>query len=211
MVTTHQAAEILQMVSISGSHLNLPNVQLYGDQLWLAGARCWYRNGGPENNAELYNLEGKLQRSGCLGDGIEWIRQTPSGNLWVGYFDEGVGGNNGWGDGYDGHKYVEPLGSNGIVLWDDNFNKLYEPQCQRTIWDAYAGTLSDDDLWASTYIEFPIHRFNYHVSDDGLVSSSSAEWSTSDSGVRALITDQRFVATIGEYGESLCLSTLAPG
>ena len=192
-VTVYEGSQIANAIELPELQLNFPSVQLSNDELWVIGGRCRYHN-GPEDNAELYNLDGKLVRKGCLGDCINWVRQTPAGNLWVGYGDEGVFGNKGWGLQPGGGGYIEPLGANGIVLWDNNFTKIYEPDCGGDICDAYAGTLVGEDLWASTYVDFPIRHFT---------TNSSVAFPTSDSGVRALITNQQLVATIGEYGYPL--------
>ncbi len=58
----------------------------------------WRPEGG-QYNAFLYAGDGVLERSACVGDGVEWAQTTRLGNVWVSYFDEGIFGNLGWGNG----------------------------------------------------------------------------------------------------------------
>lgn len=46
-----------------------------------------------------------------LGDGIGHVLATSTGQVWVGYFDEGIYGNYGWGR----TDSEEPVGAYGIV------------------------------------------------------------------------------------------------
>jgi hypothetical protein len=43
-------------------------------------------------NAEVWTADGDLQHQGPLGDAIEEVLTTPAGAVWVGYFDEALGG-----------------------------------------------------------------------------------------------------------------------
>jgi hypothetical protein len=43
-------------------------------------------------NAEVWTTGGVLKHRGHLGDAIEELLTTPSGKVWVGYFDEAMGG-----------------------------------------------------------------------------------------------------------------------
>ncbi|MEU4770401.1 hypothetical protein AB0H12_45120 [Actinosynnema sp. NPDC023794] len=43
-------------------------------------------------NAEVWTGSGELEHSGYLGDAIEELLTTPAGKVWVGYFDEAMGG-----------------------------------------------------------------------------------------------------------------------
>jgi hypothetical protein len=44
------------------------------------------------DNAEVWAGSGHRERAGLIGDAIEHLLATPSGAIWVGYFDEGVYG-----------------------------------------------------------------------------------------------------------------------
>jgi hypothetical protein len=90
---------LMTTVSITGQSLAHPHVQPLPDGgVLLVGARCRWRDGAAESNAATYDAEGELLREGVLGDGIEDVQTTPSGEIWVSYFDEGVYGNRGWGE-----------------------------------------------------------------------------------------------------------------
>jgi hypothetical protein len=89
-VTSHVGdKEILTAVDIE-SDLRVWFVQpLPAGQLLLAAARS---RRGSIPNAEVWTDSGKLVCAGDLGDAIEELLTTPSGKVWVGYFDEAMGG-----------------------------------------------------------------------------------------------------------------------
>ena len=121
-------------------------------QLLLACARCRYH--GPNQydlNGRVFDSQGLLVREILLGDGIERIQTTASGQIWVSYFDEGVIGNYGW---------HEPVGAHGLVCFDGSGQKLYEfdaPDSLGPIIDCYAmNVIDDDDVWLCYYTDFPL-------------------------------------------------------
>ncbi|MFS0687997.1 hypothetical protein AB1K89_01950 [Sporosarcina sp. 179-K 8C2 HS] len=82
----------------------------------LVGARSYYHD--PQNieeNARVYDNNGQLIRSFCLGDGIKHVYVDGNQKIWTGYFDEGVHGNYGW---------KEPIGSSGLVGWNASGQKI---------------------------------------------------------------------------------------
>ncbi|WP_143118528.1 SseB family protein [Actinomadura madurae] len=97
--------------------LAVPLVQvLSGDRVLVVGARCRHRGGeGPEHNAAIYDKQGHLRATGTLGDGIERIRTDVGDGIWVGYGDEGIYGNFGWG----GPEGPEPIGQRGLARFTD--------------------------------------------------------------------------------------------
>lgn len=188
LVATEQIGpDIVKRALLTGVDVAIPKIQIMPDGIWLIGTRAYYHDDGPELNGTFWSNDGQLARSGCFGDGISKVRARPDGDLWIGYFDEGVFGNYGWGvpDG------PTPLGAHGVVLWDGGtFTKKWEPEGYGDLCDVYAATLVGDDLWTSTYVDFPISRF------DG---KTQIEFPTSDSGTRALIVGGDIAATFGEY------------
>ena len=58
--------------------------------------RCRWRRDGPDRNAVLYDADGQVVSEHVLGDGIGHVLATSTGQVWVGYFDEGIYGNYGW-------------------------------------------------------------------------------------------------------------------
>jgi hypothetical protein len=76
-----------------------PMVQtLPGDEFLVVASRCQrFKDGTHEMNARVYHADGSIKREFCLGDGIEHVQVDSEGHIWVGYFDEGIFGNCGWG------------------------------------------------------------------------------------------------------------------
>jgi hypothetical protein len=183
VVAAYRTNEPHLVVPVRGLRLRPSSAQVIPDGILLVGSRCRFHNGAPELNAEVRDLTGQLLRQGCVGDGVEFVRATPSGDFWVGYFDEGVLGNLGWG----GADEPIPLGAAGVVRWSsDDFTKVWEPQ--PTVIDAYVGTLVGDDLWASTYTRFPMRVYS---------AGTERVIPTTGEPTRALITDRSTVVTFG--------------
>jgi len=179
VVATQQWGNAVNVIGTIQLTVAYPSLQLIPDGLLVVGSRCDYLPGAPEHNAAVFDFDGGLIRTGCLGDGIEIIRSTADGRVWAGYFDEGIFGNNGW---------IKPLGAAGVVLWStDTFEKVWEPISVQ-ITSTYAATLVGDDLWTSTYGGFPISH---------LSPASEHSYPTTDSFPKALITDGTLAATFG--------------
>jgi hypothetical protein len=49
----------------------------------------------PDRNAVLYDADGQVLSEHVLGDGIAHLLTTSTGQVWAGYFDEGIYGNYG--------------------------------------------------------------------------------------------------------------------
>lgn len=177
-----------------------PLVQpLPGGEFLVVGGRCAWRPDGPERNALIVDSDGRIQRTGTLGDGIEHMLVDDNGEIWVGYFDEGIFGNFGW-----GNPGPEPLGSPGIVRWSLQFEKVWEYQAVDDYWlaDCYALNVGSDRIWACPYTDFPILEI---VSDRATVRAT-----TDVSGPRGLLVAGENVALMGDYkyGGSLLLGNL---
>jgi hypothetical protein len=161
-------------------------------QILVVGARCGYsRETGAERNAALYDATGALIRTGTLGDGIKAVRCTENGDIWVGYFDEGVFGNNGWGFG-DG---PEPIGSSGLVRFDTSLKKVWECTLASLGWnpisDCYALELDGSDVWICYYTDFNIARIR---------DSEVSVWiNETVRGVRSLVASDDYLGLIGGY------------
>lgn len=97
--------------------LAVPYAQpLSGGRVLVVGARCAYRGEeGPERNAEVHDSGGRLLASGTLGDGISYVRTDPGDGIWVGYHEEGIYGNFGWGE----PQGPRPIGAHGVVRFTD--------------------------------------------------------------------------------------------
>ncbi len=99
----------VERVTIRNEALVLQHVQPTPDGLLAVAGRSHWRPEGPEANAVVYDRDGRELRRFLLGDGINDVRTTPDGTIWVSYFDEGVFGNFGW-----GHPGPEPIGAPGL-------------------------------------------------------------------------------------------------
>ena len=97
-ITVH-APELAAVTRVQELALALAHITVQpmpGDRFLVAGARCRWRRDGPDRNAVLYDADGQVVSEHVLGDGIEHVLATSTGQVWVGYFDEGIYGNYGW-------------------------------------------------------------------------------------------------------------------
>lgn len=156
----------------------------------VARSRCAWTPQGPEKNAAVVDQTGRVIKRGTLGDGIAHLQVDRYGRIWVGYFDEGIAGNLGWG--FDG---PEPLGSSGLVRWSLSFDKEWEfPAGTGTvIMDCYALNVSDDGIAAYVYDDFSLIR----VRDD-VMSIHPAEGAD---GATSIIFSGDTASVIGSYSE----------
>jgi hypothetical protein len=174
----------------SGAH---PIVDQMADGRWLvAGSRAQE----DEKNGRIHAVDGRLEHTMILGDGIENLMCSADGTVWVGYFDEGVFG----GQKKDGSW---PVSSGGIVQFDAVGRPLWsfneQVREQYSIADAYAMTLSGTDLWACFYTDFPIARIS---------GGKPVFWSNRVSGAKAIAVRDDIVMLGGGYGEDANRITL---
>jgi hypothetical protein len=159
-VTMYQP-EPVATVAVEDLTLAYPRVQpLPGGRVLVVGVRCRWRPDGPERNAVVYDADGQVVVERTLGDGIEHVMATADGHVWVGYFDEGVYGNFGWGG-----PGPTPLGAAGLV----RFSPELEPDWSfpshvdhpwAAIDDCYAVNVDGDTVWACYYSDFPLVRIH---------------------------------------------------
>jgi hypothetical protein len=159
----------------------------------LAGARCAWYPAGPERNAIIFGSDGNILAEHTLGDGIEHVQTTGDGQVWVGYFDEGVYGNYGWGD----TNSPPPIGAAGLLRFSPDLQidwafPRYDDASWDPIDDCYALNVTGDDVWVCYHSGFPVVRVR-----GGRLTS----WTNSlASGVRALGVSDTHVALCGGYG-----------
>jgi hypothetical protein len=166
-----------------------PMVQpLPGDRVLLVGARCRWRPEGPERNAFVLDPTGEVEAEATFGDGISEVLTTPTGDAWVGYTDEGIYGNYGWGT-----PRVEPIGSCGIARWSADLQPMWRYPGNPTMGpvdDCYALAVDGEVAWACYYSNFPIVRI-----DAGAIEG----WQNEITGVDCLVTDGSRAALIGGF------------
>ncbi|GAA1023034.1 hypothetical protein Aple_096240 [Acrocarpospora pleiomorpha] len=183
---------LVMTVSIAEQSLAHTYVQpLPGGDVLLVGARCRLRDGVAESNAAKYTADGELVREGILGDGIEDVQTTPSGEIWVSYFDEGVFGNFGWG----APGGLDPIGHPGLIRFTPDFGIAWRyPYKSKfgVITDCYALNVTGEEAWACYYTDFPIVRVQ---------AGTITGWTNEVNGAHALVVADGRAALIGGYGE----------
>ena len=205
---TVQHAEFRFAVPIAELTLAHPSVQvLPGERVLLVAARCRWRPDGPERNAIVYDTDGRVVTEQTLGDGIEHVQATHRGEVWVGYFDEGVYGNYGWG--HDGAP--APLGAPGLVRFSPELEPAWRyPSHVDNPWgaidDCYALNLAGDTAWTCYYSDFSLVRIQH-----GRLTG----WrNTVSHGAKAFAVSDTQVALFGGYGpdrDRLVLADLGNG
>lgn len=132
-------SEIIDLESIP---INASMIRPIEDGLMVVGYRSFYNhelNKG-EDNAYVFTPQGKLKYSMCLGDGISKLI-TYQDRIIVGYMDEGIFGNYGWGDSEEN----TPLGQAGIVVYSSLGEKIWEEPGEVDIVDVYDLSYGEND------------------------------------------------------------------
>jgi hypothetical protein len=145
---------------LSGLTATYPIIEALPDnQVLVVAPRCRrFPDGSHELNAKVYDSSGGLKREFLLGDGIEHVQADVRGNIWVGYFDEGVYGNFGWQAG-------DTFGAAGLSCFSDSGQKLWDfqpPEGFDAISDCYALNVCRQAAWAYYYTGFPFVRIDSH-------------------------------------------------
>ncbi|WP_139992304.1 hypothetical protein [Paenibacillus paridis] len=179
----------IEEVVIADQHFKYHYVQPLHRHLLLVGARCsYYGDGEYELNAKVCDYKGNTIREFLLGDGIQSVQVTEQGTIWTSYFDEGVFGNNGWG---------EPIGAPGLVAWDENGNKRYEDQVSN-IADCYAlNVVKEEEVWFYYYTDFLLGCVS-----GGLEQPKVTFMNPEISGSSGFCTDGYHFLFDGGYGKS---------
>ncbi|GAA1592950.1 MULTISPECIES: hypothetical protein [Kribbella] len=151
------APGLSHMVGIPDCRFRFPTVQpMPGGGFLLVGTRVPWRADGVPSNATVYDAPGQPIAEGLLGDGIEQVQTTASGQVWVGYSDEGVYGNLGWGDG----PGTEPIGAPGLIRYTRDLTSDWEFSCTShglpPVDDCYALNVIGETAWSCYYADFPL-------------------------------------------------------
>jgi len=147
--------ELVQSLAPSGKYYSFVQ-PLPGGRWLLVGSRAAVG----DLNADIFNGSGTIVSSFHAGDGIEHVQATSSGEIWIGYFDEGVFGSG-------------ELGPSGLVCLNDQggpllqyWRDIAEPNELPSIDDCYALNVSDGDLvWTSYYSDFPLVKLRNKLLD----------------------------------------------
>ncbi|WP_346535516.1 hypothetical protein [Micromonospora sp. DPT] len=190
---SRQAGDTVDVTPLAGLTLAHPSVQpLPQGRVLVVGARCRWRTDGPDRNAVIYGSDGRIEAQATLGDGIEHVFTTTSGEVWVGYFDEGVYGNYGWGDA----NAAPPMGTSGLVRFTPQLEPAWRfPSHVNNEWgaidDCYALNVTDDAVWTCYYTDFPVVQIR---------GDSVTGWRNEVDGARALVVSGTRVGLLGGYG-----------
>lgn len=144
------------------------DVQMLSDGrvIQVAGRARWTPDGG-EKNAGLYSPEGDLLKEACVGDGIAKMYTDAEDRLWIGYFDEGVLGNYGWGSLWDEkteqyYPTEAPIGEPGLNRYtaDLSLDWSYPGDTKGAPWicDIYALNVGLKGVWNCSYTDFAVTR-----------------------------------------------------
>lgn len=161
-------------------------------RILVVAARARWRPEGPDRNAVVYDADGSVVAEETLGDGIEHVFTTGSDRVWVGYFDEGVYGNYGWG----GSDAPAPMGRYGLVRFSPDLRPEWHfPSHVARPWgaisDCYALNVAGETAWTCYYTGFPVVRVH-----DGAVTG----WRNDVTGARALAVEGSRIALLGGHG-----------
>jgi hypothetical protein len=206
-ITVH-APGLVAMTPIADLTLAHITVQpMPGGRFLVAGARCQWHRDGPNRNAVLYDTGGQPISEHVLGDGIRHVLATSTGQVWAGYFDEGIYGNYGWGQA----DTPEPVGAYGIVRFSNQLEPAwhYPKYTEIGPWDAISdcSALNVDDscAWACYDPDYPVVRIG-----DGTVTG----WHNDIKGAGALAVAGTRAALFGGYGpdhDRLAVTELTAG
>lgn len=153
--TTPETSHVTELPELD---LTFPVVDVFPDgRILVAGPRCEWRGQGnfDLNGVIIQPGTGKITRI-LLGDGISAMQIDDLGRIWVGYFDEGVLGNFGWGR----RDAPAQVGAAGLVCFTDAGEKLWEFPADSSypILDCYALNVSGAEASIFFYTDFPLCR-----------------------------------------------------
>lgn len=155
IIVTWDGSEITS-TTISNEHVVVHFVQPHPEGYLLASANGLWRPEGVENNVMITDTSGTVLRRAVFGNGISDIRTAPNGTIWVGYSDEGIFGNFGWGG-----PGPDPIGAKGLVKFRPDGGKDWEFDYSAAggsfMDDVYAMNVAEEeDVWIYYYSNFPV-------------------------------------------------------
>ena len=165
-----------------------PQFDRFSDGRWLIVAS---RSNG-EANARVLAPNGAVLDRLTLGDGIQHVAIDAEDRVWVGWFDEGIFGNDGWR--VPGQEW--PPSCNGVACFAADGTLLHLP-----VWPAETGTIADcyalnvvgPGAWACPYSEFPLVRF--------VPGKPACWWRIHNRGLKAIAVDGNHALLAGGYNK----------
>ena len=182
---------------------HFPKFDRFPDGRWLVAVS----RSAEEPLSRIIGPEGGEVRRLQLGDGVEHVQIDEAGHVWVGWFDEGVFGNQGlFGDrmtwSYPGLS--EPPSRFGLAAFDEHGSLVaHAPYGVGIIGiaDCDALTVMGRTAWACTYTGFPVLSVT--------VGQPSRRWATKLMGPKAIAVRPPYVLAAGGYEPSVV--GLGPG
>jgi hypothetical protein len=162
-----------------------------GGRFLVVAGRCRWRPEGAERNATVFERDGTVSGQYVFGDGIQHVLTTPAGEAWVGYFDEGVYGNYGWGSA----GAARPIGAPGLIRFGSDGTPAWRLTAGQAppIDDCYALNVLGESAWACYYTDFPVVRVN---------GTQVTVWRNDVAdGATNLLVDGERAGLVGGYGE----------
>ena len=129
----------------------------------------------------IYSPSGAVVASGSLGDGIQHLLTTSPGDIWVGYFDQGI-----YGGGSVEHHGLVRFSADLVPEWLFPYGEL-EP-----IDDCYALNVMDEIATAYYYSAFDLAQ---------ITEGAARTWSVGVPGASVVLLAEDRIALIGGYGE----------
>lgn len=163
-----------------------PSFDRFSDGRWLVpSART---DNSP--NARVIAPSGDLLQRFTLGDGIQHVGIDATDRIWVGWFDEGIFGNDDWR--VPGLEW--PPSSNGVACFAMDGSLLplpVWPEGVDSIADCYALNTVGGGSWICPYEEFPLVRF--------AVGEPTRWWRSDLAGPSAIAVDGSYALIAGGY------------
>jgi hypothetical protein len=177
LVTRHHGGQTLtDGIVLDGAPCGRFVQPLPGGQVLLAQGRS-----RPGSGTQVWSGDGELLADGHVGDAIEDMLTTPSGDLWVGYFDEAMSGT-----GPQTHGLAR-FEANLQVEWVYPFDAGLP-----VVFDCYTLNVADESATICPYTDFHIITINGTTATDHGRSPYR--------GAHNLVVDGRDVALVGGYG-----------
>ncbi|WP_372344923.1 hypothetical protein [Streptomyces sp. KL116D] len=180
LVVTVEAGGGAYETTLHNVRAGLPKLDALPDGGFVvADARDRHRT----DHVQVFDAEGHCLRSFRVGDAIAHFLADEQGTLWVGYFDEGV-----YGDDELSHPGLRRFSATGEPLW------AFTPASgTEDISDCYALNVSGTTAWACAYHDFALLE----------VRSGRRPWPRPNSvhGAHALAVHGATVAFFGGYGD----------
>jgi hypothetical protein len=205
---TRAGAPIRSVVTVGGAvtvirehRITFPEIQAFTDgQVLLVGSRARWTDQGGEHNALIIDHDGSVVAEACIGDGIEHVYTDVNDRVWVGYFDEGIFGNNGWGE--PGRE--PPIGAPGLVRFGRDLSIDWQFSESGVggghfFADCYTLNVGANSTWTCYYDDFPVVR----IADDQASVVAKFRFA-----IDTLLGDDTTTVGIGHYGAPDLVRTL---